>query len=454
MFGMEPVARVDYRARAQRAASLLHAQGDAVREIVSGKYLVPSQSTPGARYVVDVEAVTCTCPNFEERGGQGYRCKHLLVVQHLRHEVELPEETKVVSEEKKRPYYYRPWRVIHRARTDLGRLGPHMLAEAVDALGLPAEEHKVGRPPVPLRDIVFASLIKEFTRAPASSTIGYLERFQKEGLIGRVPSTPTLLREMAQPELQPIFQRLIVLTGMPLLGLDTTAATDSTGFGTGIFDCWNRHKHGGEAEQKKYERWLAEHQGRSHRWVRLHVTFGTTTKAIASFQVTESRGPGTGDSPMFPELVRRAVQAGYPFQNWTADKAYGQKKSHFAMLEQLGINPILAFKSDAPAHGNPAYERSYHFFQTDPDAWGKIYVNRVQAESSIFALKERWGRRLDCRLPMAQYNELSARCVCHNVYSLIRAVHEFGIDPAFYLPKSLRIGDLDNAPHNDTEEPQ
>lgn len=38
------------------------------------RYLVPSQSKPGTRYVVEPKYPCCDCPDFQERGET---CKHL-----------------------------------------------------------------------------------------------------------------------------------------------------------------------------------------------------------------------------------------------------------------------------------------------------------------------------------------------------------------------------------------
>ena len=435
---MEAV-RVDYRP--QRAALLLQAKGSTIREVVAGKYVVPS-ATGSGRYLVDAIAATCTCLDFEEGLGTR-RCKHLLVILHLRHEMELPDGGTVVFEKKKKDYYFRPWKAIHRAREEFGRRGAHMLAEAVDALGLPPEpragRRPVGRPSLLLRDSVFGCLVKEFTGAPASTAVGYLHEYKRQGLIEHVPGASSLLREMGRPDLQPIFQQLLDVTSRPLIAIETSAAaTDSTGFGTSILDCWNRKMHGDDEEQN-YEKWLEENQGPSHRWVKLHATFVVKTKGIISFQVTESRGPGTGDSPMFPELVKRAYRAGLRVRDWTGDKAYG-KASHYQLVQSLGMNPFLAFKKDARGRGSPAKERMYDLAQEHPAAFKRHYIQRVQAEAGFFALKERFGRKLDTRLPMAQYNELSARCICHNIYCVLRAKHELQIEPSFFLPTMVPVG--------------
>ena len=77
--------------RLQAAASRRHHQdqGPEIREVLAGKYLVPSQSHGGS-YLVDIEAKTCTCPDAAD----GHRCKHQLVVAYVRHELMLPMGTR------------------------------------------------------------------------------------------------------------------------------------------------------------------------------------------------------------------------------------------------------------------------------------------------------------------------------------------------------------------------
>ena len=101
----------------------------------------------------------------------------------------------------------------------------------------------------------------------------------------------------------------------------------------------------------------------------------------------------------------------------------------------VNINPYIALKADARPTGSPAKARMFEAKSKDPVGFKARYIRRVQSESGIFALKERYGRKLDTRLPMAQYNELSARCICHNIYCVLRAKHEFSLEPRFFMPQ-------------------
>jgi predicted nucleic acid-binding Zn finger protein len=46
-----------------------------------GRWLVPSQSKKGVRYVVQPQYPCCDCPDFQDRDGTP--CKHLFAVQYV-----------------------------------------------------------------------------------------------------------------------------------------------------------------------------------------------------------------------------------------------------------------------------------------------------------------------------------------------------------------------------------
>lgn len=409
--------------RQQRGLALATAKGDLIREIVDGRFFVPS-ARDSAGYIVDLAAGTCTCPDWEERGGHGreHRCKHLWAVLNRHRDLGALDGSNAVADEKKeRVHYPRNWPVINRAHVEFPRVGPHLLADLVRGLPAESETPRPGRPRVPLRDIVFASLLKEFEGRPARGTVEFCERLQREGLLRRVPSYNTLLREMANPALLPILQSLIAESARPLTAIETSFATDATGFGTSVYDHWHEHKHGKGPRRSR---------GKAHRWIKLHFTVGTMTKIITAMQATENN---VGDSPMLSELVARTHRAGFKPTEWAADKAY-LSNENVRVIAAVGATPYIPFKTTSTGRGNSIMERMYFHFMTERDDFQKHYHRRVQVESAVEMLKERFGARLDTRVPSAQYAEITARCVCHNIYCLIRAILELGIEPRFWQP--------------------
>jgi hypothetical protein len=161
----------DYRA--QRGLALAKAKRDAIKPIAGSKFLVPGATFSGG-YVVDTQEETCTCPDFLERGGHGrlHRCKHIWAALYRMS----PQGGSAVvleeSEEKERINYARDWRATNACRTLIPRLGPTMLAELVDGLGLPPPAIGVrGRPAVPPRDVLLAAALRTFEEKTAGSCL-------------------------------------------------------------------------------------------------------------------------------------------------------------------------------------------------------------------------------------------------------------------------------------------
>src|SRR5262249_2955015 len=138
--------------RSQRGLALAQAKRDSIKTLVGTKYLVPSAKDNGSRYVVDTKEETCTCLDWAQRGGHDrpHRCKHIWAVIYI---LKLPDDSAVIVEEQRR--YPRDWKATNACRTLLPRLGPVLLAELIDGLGLPGPVRgRKGRPPVPKRDVL------------------------------------------------------------------------------------------------------------------------------------------------------------------------------------------------------------------------------------------------------------------------------------------------------------
>jgi hypothetical protein len=60
--------------RAERGLALYKERGDAIRRVDADLYLVPGAA--GARYLVDLRAETCECPDHSNR--PEFSCKHLI----------------------------------------------------------------------------------------------------------------------------------------------------------------------------------------------------------------------------------------------------------------------------------------------------------------------------------------------------------------------------------------
>lgn len=97
---------------------------------------------------------------------------------------------------------------------------------------------------------------------------------------------------------------------MPLRGVETVFAPDSTGFSTSRFVRWYDEKYG------------VERSGRA--WVKAHAMVGTKTNIITAVVID---GPNTADCPQFKPLVETTAASGFKIGEVVADKAYVSREN-------------------------------------------------------------------------------------------------------------------------------
>ena len=73
-------------------------------------------------------------------------------------------------------------------------------------------------------------------------------------------------------DITPILNSLLILSSLPLKGIETNFAPDSSGFRTSQFNQYGVEKYGTTKE---------------HKWVKAHILTGTKTNIIASAMITD-----------------------------------------------------------------------------------------------------------------------------------------------------------------------
>jgi len=406
-------------ARRQRGLALAKTKGDAIRPIVGAKVLVPSATNAGG-YVVDTVEESCTCPDWMEFGGHGrsHRCKHLWAALYLRGETELPDGNVLMIQEKVRLKYPRDHRASNDALVALPYLAPKLIADLVQPIPIPKQEGP-GHPRVPLRYIAQSAIIKTFERRAARQTVEALSRSQARGLLAQIPSYNTLLREMANPELTPHLQNIVNASIAPLVPIEHDFAVDSTGISTCVYRSWNEHKWG------KLQPTTTT--GRKHHWLKVSACVGTATHVITAVVVT---GPSVGDATLLPELLAQTAKNGFSINKVTGDAAY-LSTMNIRVAEQLGAKPYYAFKSNSTGTSSPEMARLYHTFMADQARYLDEYHDRSNVEAAFSMLKQEFGGFVRARKPIAQYNEILCKVICHNLSCIVTAMYEMGIDAKF-----------------------
>lgn len=77
----------------------------------------------------------------------------------------------------------------------------------------------------------------------------------------------------------PVLKSLVALSALPLAGVESDFAVDSTGFSTCRFVRWYDHKWGKEKSKRE--------------WVKLHAMTGVRTNVVSSVEVSDYRSHDT-----------------------------------------------------------------------------------------------------------------------------------------------------------------
>jgi transposase len=307
--------------------------------------------------------------------------------------------------------YAQNWPAYNAAQTCEKDMFCALLKDLVASV--PTPEQKRGRPSLPLSDMLFAAAYKVYSTVSARRFMTDLRAAAVKGDIDRVPHYNSIFNVLDREALTPILCDLITRSALPLKGLETQFAVDSTGFGT---QCFYRHYNA------KYG-----HDQYSRDYLKLHAIVGTKTNVVAAAHVTDR---DTHDSPILPQLSQTAAQH-FNVEQISADKGYSSHKNVSA-IAALGAEPFVAFNKNAKGNSdNPIWNKLFHFFQMNRDEFLASYHRRSNAETTFSAMKRKFRDTLRSKTPVAQRNELLLTVLCHNIVCVIHEIHESGISAQF-----------------------
>jgi len=127
----------------------------------------------------------------------------------------------------------------------------------------------------------------------------------------------------------------------------------------------------------------------------------------------------------------------------SADKGY-LSIENYEEAEKIGTTLYAMFKANTTGAGGGAFEKAYHTFCLDKDAWMNHYHRRSNVESVFSAVKRVLGDSVRAKSELAMRNEVLAKFVCHNIRCVVSAIYERGIDPTFLgLSRKADDGALD-----------
>lgn len=401
-FGTDPRTYRETRGRAL-------ARCGGIRAMRQQRWTVPSQAGAGA-YLVDLAGKTCNCPDFELRG---VKCKHQYAVEFFIVYQQNPDGT--VSETVAvRRTYRQAWPAYNAAQVNEQAHVERMLRGLCDGIQQPPRGK--GRPRLPLRDLVYAAVLKVYGGMSGRRAQTDLRNCRERGMIAVAPSYNSVFRAFESADLTPILTALVEESAAPLRDLERQFSPDTTGFSTVTYERWFDQKHGKLCSR--------------NRFVKLHAMIGTNTNVVTSAIVSDA-----GDAPMLPALLDATTANGFNVEEVSADKGY-LSKANVEKIVDAGAVAYIPFKDNSTGEGPAIWREMFAFFMIKRPEFLAHYHRRSNAESAFSMMKAKFGPAVRSKLPVAQVNEVLAKVICHNLACLVSAIYESGLEPRFWIAEA------------------
>jgi transposase len=395
-------------AKVRQERGLAISQSKKIAKITDRLWAVPSQ-THGGKWVVDSEAGTCMCPDYETNHKT---CKHQYAVLYARHQITHSDGTTVVTETVKITYGQN-WPAYNAGQRMEKPTVRRLLKDLCSAIPQPQYKGN-GRPHLPWSDVLYGVCMKVYSGDSARRADGDIGDCKTLGFMDVAPAPNTILRYLNKPEVTPILRSLIEESAKPLAAVEDKFAVDSTGFSTCTYARYFDHKHGKDKRVQK--------------WITAHTMIGVRTNIITSIYVTPNRA---GDAPQLPGLLNATAKRFPEIREVSADKAY-LSNANLTAIEAVGGVPYVPFKENSTvAGGGDAWKRMWHFFNLEKDAWLANYHRRSNVEATY---KRKLGFAVRAKNEQAQVNEVLVKCLLFNLTVLGHEIQELGIDPKFWQP--------------------
>lgn len=378
-----------------------------IQKVDDNSYKVKSQSGKGFYEVkATKDGMTCSCPDFAKRG---LPCKHILAT---RFYLEIQQLTpKGIVTEKIHLTYAQAWSAYNAAQTEEIKIFDALLKDLVKAI--PEPEQTMGRPRLSIHESLFCSIQKVYSQLSSRRAHSLFQNAVEKKQIDHAPHFNAPSKLLNNPAVTPILHELVTLSALPVAGLESDFAVDSTGFRTTTFNEYCGMKHG----QKK-----------AHRWIKAHMATGVKTNIVTSIKITAENGP---DSPQFKPLVNDTAK-NFDIREISADRAYSSRDNLDAVGAIDGV-AYIPFKKNATGKtlGSPLWKKMFHYFQLNRDEFMEHYHKRSNVESTNAAIKRKFGETLKSKNAVAQVNELLAKIIAYNLTVVIHEMYENGIEPSF-----------------------
>ncbi|MBC7854861.1 MAG: transposase [Pirellulaceae bacterium] len=369
------------------------------------------------RLVFDPPTYSCTCKEYERTKPR--LCRHLYGLKfYLRDRGELPKKGRQ-SPAKETPY--RDWPSIYKGMGEKYGEIKRFLFELCRPLQGHMPSELGGRPRVPLSDLVYATVLKVRMQEAQRNMKSVLRDEKEAGRLTVVPTGSCIGRFFWSPEAEPTIRVLLDQTLVPLAGMDTTFAVDSTALPIPRRELWFDSKAGEPRERMQT--------------MKAHGCCGINTHIIAGVQVTQGdrnlgKAKKTGDSRQFPFLLSETCKR-FRVLEVLGDNAYCSNKN-YRIASDAGIRlTSYCKKSDEGLQGGP-FRLAVLFQRFHPREHQRLYGRRSHIESVNSVIKRLFPGKLFCKEIQSLRIEILCMILIHNLGCLVRAKHEWGKEIEFW----------------------
>jgi transposase len=365
---------------------------------------------------------SCTCPHYALIQSP---CKHIRACLSVLHQDSrdairgLPPRDRNPTEPPakiQKPTYQQPsWPLYNVGQCAERDHVQQLLAELCQTIPEPPRKAGRGRPRMLRSTAIFCAVYKVYTMLSARRGTCDIEACQRRGHIDQAPHFNSILNALDDESTTPILYELIRLSALPLAQVETTFATDSTGFCTNTYTRWFDVKYGVNKAEAN--------------WVKLHASVGTKTNVVTAALILDKNA---NDGIQLPHLTKETAK-GFTVKEMSADAAYPSLEN-FQAVDAVGGQLYAAFKLHTSGAVGGLFEMAFLMFQLHKEEYRKHYHQRSNSESTFSALKRKIGESVKSKSETAQKNEVLAKVLAYNLTVLVAAFHELGIAAEFQVP--------------------
>ena len=305
------------------------------------------------------------------------------------------------------------WQAYTRAQTNEGKLFPQILRALCELVPEPASQGR-GRPQTSVRDLIFGETMREYAGLSSRRFHTAIREAANDGYIVKAYGYNTGTDFLNLTGTTDLLRALITETARPLRGIERTFAIDSSGFGTRTYDRWYDEKYGSERMRGAY--------------VKTHIFVGVQSRIITAAAASVET---VGDITMMRPLLEETRRAQFTVAQLLADSAY-RSEEMLKWLHELGIDTWVPFHNNAVFHYDGSlWDRQLTMFMFHQDKFAEHYHQRSQAETAYSMIKCKYGASVRGKKATSQANGVLVKVLAHNLYVLIRAIYEIGLETDF-----------------------